>query len=158
MGPYLSPWWDGAGPGLWGGATGGEVARIHGWIKPCGAFLANWATEEWEGEEEEWEGWGAPMWWSHYGAEENLGMLRAAGFEIERAETVSSGGETWLWVLARKGGRALPSCALPPARELDGATRAFLAELEHDNRSPHTLHAYASDLAALHQYHRYYSG
>ncbi|MDP9379888.1 MAG: class I SAM-dependent methyltransferase [Chloroflexota bacterium] len=80
------------------------VGRIHGWLNPGGAFLANWATTAWEGEEEDWEGRGAAMWWSHYGAEENLGMLRAAGFEIERAETVSSGGETWLWVLARKGG------------------------------------------------------
>ncbi len=47
----------------------------------------------------------------------------------------------------------------PPARrELDGATRTCVADLEHDNRSPHTRHAYASDLATLHQYHRYYSG
>jgi SAM-dependent methyltransferase len=77
------------------------VGRIHRWLRPGGAFLANWATTPWEGEEADWEGRGAPMWWSHYGARENLAMLRGAGFAIERAETLSGGGETWLWVLAR---------------------------------------------------------
>ena len=78
------------------------VGRIHRWLKPGGAFLATWAVDEWEGEEENWEGWGAPMWWSHYGAEANLEMLRAASFNIESAEPRTSNGETWLWVLARR--------------------------------------------------------
>lgn len=43
------------------------------------------------------------MWWSHYGAEQNLALLRAVGFAIELAEERSEGAETWLWVLARKG-------------------------------------------------------
>lgn len=77
------------------------VGRIHRWLKPGGAFLATWAVGEWEGEEQNWEGWGAPMWWSHYGAEVNLDMLRAAGFGIEAAEPRTSNDETWLWVLAR---------------------------------------------------------
>lgn len=42
------------------------------------------------------------MWWSHYGATENLALLRAAGFAIEVAEERSEGDEIWLWVLARK--------------------------------------------------------
>jgi cyclopropane fatty-acyl-phospholipid synthase-like methyltransferase len=82
---------------------------IHRWLKPGGLFLANWATSEWEGEEENWEGWGASMWWSHYGEEENLVMLREAGFEISSAKTETSRGtgddEPWLWVLARKMSR-----------------------------------------------------
>ncbi len=78
------------------------VGRIYDWLRPGGAFLANWATSAWEGEEEDWEGWGALMWWSHYGEEENLATLRRAGFAIERAETLTSGVETWLWVLARR--------------------------------------------------------
>ena len=78
------------------------VRRIHGWLRPGGAFFATWATTEWQGEEEDWEGRGAAMWWSNYGAEENLEMLRGADFLIESAETISSGDETWLWVLARK--------------------------------------------------------
>jgi SAM-dependent methyltransferase len=75
--------------------------RVRRWLRPGGLFLATWPIGEWEGEEENWEGWGTPMWWSHYRAEVNLQMLRDAGFEVETEETVTSGGETWLWVLAR---------------------------------------------------------
>jgi ubiquinone/menaquinone biosynthesis C-methylase UbiE len=77
------------------------LARIHRWLKPGGAFLALWAMGDWEGTEPDWEGWGAPMWWSHYGQEANLAMLRAAGFAIESADVRTTQGETWLWVLAR---------------------------------------------------------
>jgi cyclopropane fatty-acyl-phospholipid synthase-like methyltransferase len=79
------------------------VGRIYSWLRPGGAFLANWALSDWEGREENWEGWGAPMWWSHFSADANLDMLRGAGFRIESAEERESGGERWLWVLARKG-------------------------------------------------------
>jgi SAM-dependent methyltransferase len=78
------------------------VRRVHDWLRPGGAFLATWATAEWEGEEEDWEGWGAPMWWSHHDSARNLDMLRGAGFAIEREETVDGDGETWLWVVARR--------------------------------------------------------
>jgi len=74
--------------------------RIHDWLRPGGVFLASWAVHAWEGTEEDWEGWGAPMWWSHYDAETNLRMLRRAGFRIASAETRTSGTETWLWVTA----------------------------------------------------------
>ncbi|MFL5731964.1 MAG: class I SAM-dependent methyltransferase, partial [Chloroflexia bacterium] len=62
------------------------MQRIHNWLKPGGLFLATLATTSWEGSESDWEGWGAPMWWSHYGQDENLDMLREAGFEIGTAE------------------------------------------------------------------------
>jgi hypothetical protein len=75
------------------------VSRIHRWLKPGGRFLATWAIEAWEGKDENWEGWGAPMWWSHYDADANLAMLRDAGFHIEFAERHTAGDETWLWVL-----------------------------------------------------------
>ncbi len=78
------------------------VARIHRWLKPGGAFLALWAVGEWEGTEADWEGWGAPMWWSHYGQEANLAMLQAAGFAITSAEARTHEDERWLWVLARR--------------------------------------------------------
>lgn len=77
------------------------LQRIYRWLKPGGAFLATWAVREWEGEEVDWEGWGAGMWWSHYGADENLEMLHDAGFRVESKEIDARGGETWLWVLAR---------------------------------------------------------
>ncbi len=70
------------------------VGRIHDWLWPGGGFLATWATGAWEGDEANWEGWGAPMWWSHYGPEQSMGMLHAAGLVIERAEKITSGDET----------------------------------------------------------------
>lgn len=80
------------------------IARIAGWLQPGGALLASWATAAWEGEEENWEGWGAPMWWSHFGAEANLAMLRAAGLMVGDRDivTVTGDDETWMWVLAHK--------------------------------------------------------
>jgi SAM-dependent methyltransferase len=83
----------------------GEIRR---WLRPGGAFFATWALGAWEGEEEAWEGWGAPMLWSHHDGETNLKLLRDAGFAVERAEARTTSGargdESWLWVLARKGG------------------------------------------------------
>ena len=78
------------------------VGRIYDWLRPGGRFLATWAIHGWEGEEADWEGWGAPMWWSHHDAATNLALVEQAGFAIERAERRADGGETWLWVLARK--------------------------------------------------------
>jgi len=78
------------------------LARIRRWLKPGGAFLANWAVGEWEGEERDWLGWGAPMWWSHFDRDANLALLRAAGFAVESARARVDGNEKWLWVLARK--------------------------------------------------------
>jgi SAM-dependent methyltransferase len=77
------------------------LRRIGRWLKPGGGFLATWAIQTWEGQEENWQGWGAPMWWSHHDEATNLAMLRDAGFIIETADRRTSSGETWLWVLAR---------------------------------------------------------
>lgn len=88
------------------------IARIHSWLKPGGSFLGTWGVSEWEGREENWEGWGAPMWWSHYGKDQNLDMLRSAGFEIISAE-VREDKETWLWVLARRGREYRPDVLAP---------------------------------------------
>ena len=77
--------------------------RIYQWLKPGRIFLASWATSAWEGEESDWNGWGATMWWSHYDRETNLRMLREAGFSIRSSEVrAGSNGEAWLWTLARK--------------------------------------------------------
>jgi SAM-dependent methyltransferase len=81
------------------------LEEIQRWLRPGGAFLATWALGAWEGEE---EGWGAPMRWSHYDGETSLALLREAGFATLRAEARTTrgarGDETWLWVLAQKGG------------------------------------------------------
>ena len=82
------------------------LGKIRRWLKPGGVFLATWALGEWEGEENDWEGWGAPMRWSHHDGETSLELLRGAGFAIERAEARTTrgtrGDESWLWVFARK--------------------------------------------------------
>jgi 2-polyprenyl-3-methyl-5-hydroxy-6-metoxy-1,4-benzoquinol methylase len=84
------------------------LKRIHRWLRPEGVFLATMTVTDYEGRDEDWEGWGAPMAWSHYDGDTNVAMLRDAGFEIHYAEPRSDGGtgdesETWLWVLARRG-------------------------------------------------------
>lgn len=78
----------------------GLVEDIYRWLEPGGLFLATWATDEWEGEEKDWEGWGAPMWWSNLDPDTNLAMLRDAGFTIESTKILED--ERWMWVLARK--------------------------------------------------------
>jgi 2-polyprenyl-3-methyl-5-hydroxy-6-metoxy-1,4-benzoquinol methylase len=85
------------------------LQSIHRRLKPGGVFLATMTVTDYKGMDENWEGWGAPMVWSHYGSKANMAMLREAGFEIHYAEPRKSKGtgdetETWLWVLA-PGGR-----------------------------------------------------
>jgi 2-polyprenyl-3-methyl-5-hydroxy-6-metoxy-1,4-benzoquinol methylase len=88
-----------------------ELLRsIHRWLKPGGALLATMTVADYEGRDEDWEGWGAPMVWSHYDSKANVAMLRDAVFEIRYAEPRTGGGtgdeaETWLWVLASKRSR-----------------------------------------------------
>jgi 2-polyprenyl-3-methyl-5-hydroxy-6-metoxy-1,4-benzoquinol methylase len=84
------------------------LGRIHHWLRPEGTFLATMTLTDYEGRDDDWEGWGAPMVWSHYDGETNVAMLRGAGFGIRYAEPRTGGGtgdesETWLWVLAHKG-------------------------------------------------------
>ena len=85
------------------------LESIHRWLRPEGVFLATMSVSENEGREEDWEGWGAPMVWSHYDGEANVAMLRGVGFEIQYAEPKTGPGtgdaETWLWILARKRSR-----------------------------------------------------
>jgi 2-polyprenyl-3-methyl-5-hydroxy-6-metoxy-1,4-benzoquinol methylase len=86
------------------------LESIHRWLEPGGSLLATMTVADYEGRDEDWEGWGAPMVWSHYGRNANVAMLRGAGFEMRYAEPRTGGGtgdetETWLWVLARKRSR-----------------------------------------------------
>jgi cyclopropane fatty-acyl-phospholipid synthase-like methyltransferase len=80
------------------------LRNIHRWLEPRGVFLATMTVTDYEGRDEDWEGWGAPMAWSHYDRDANVGMLREAGFELHYAEPRTGvNKETWLWVLTRKG-------------------------------------------------------
>jgi len=78
------------------------IADVFRWLKPGSAFLATWAVTGWEGEEDDWEGWGAAMRWSNHDLETNLGMLREVGFEVNSVETHGDEKETWLWAEARR--------------------------------------------------------
>ncbi len=83
------------------------LADIHRWLEPGGFLLATLTVTDFEGREDDWEGWGAPMAWSHYDERTSVEMVRESGFEIVYAEPrtgkgTGSADETWLWVLARK--------------------------------------------------------
>ncbi len=84
---------------------GALLRKIRRWLKPGGIFLATWPLTEWEGEEENWEGWGATMWWSHFDKQTYIDMLGKSGFEIKWAAEKTSGSETWMWALATKRSR-----------------------------------------------------
>jgi SAM-dependent methyltransferase len=43
---------------------------------------------------------GAPMYWSHFDAENNRRLLREAGFDIQQADEIEDEGEIPLWVIA----------------------------------------------------------
>ncbi len=84
------------------------LAKVQHWLRPGGLFLATLTLTDFVGEDGDWEGWGAPMRWSHYDADTNVAMLRGAGLDVVYAEPRAGGGtgkagETWLWTLARKG-------------------------------------------------------
>lgn len=79
-------------------------ARIAGWLKPGGLFLATLGADEspdWRGE------WlGVPMFFSSHGADENRRLLRDAGLSLVLDEVVAmrepEGEVAFLWVLAQK--------------------------------------------------------
>jgi SAM-dependent methyltransferase len=82
----------------------GKVAR---WLKPGGVVLVNFGREETEGVTvDSWlgekEGW---MYWSAWGVEKSLGVVREAGLEVLLDEVSPPIGESeaeFLWVIARK--------------------------------------------------------
>ena len=82
----------------------GLFARAFAWLRHGGLLLANLgATDapDWTGD------WlGVPMFFSSHGADENRRLLRAAGFELELDEVLTTkepeGDVSFLWVLGRK--------------------------------------------------------
>jgi SAM-dependent methyltransferase len=81
------------------------LRRIAGWLRPGGLFFATMgASDSPDGVEPDWLG--APMFFSHYDAEQNQDMVRRAGLELLSAEVAEEDedGElvAFLWVTARK--------------------------------------------------------
>jgi SAM-dependent methyltransferase len=80
------------------------LARIRGWLRPGGVFLASFGVEDDPGSiEAEWLG--VDMYFSHFSARVNRRLVAASGLEIERAEVIAEPGDRFgarfLWILAR---------------------------------------------------------
>ena len=56
------------------------LKKIHGWLRPGGLFMATLGHRPWTGTEDNWLEAGAPMYWSHTGAETYLRWLEETGF------------------------------------------------------------------------------
>jgi ubiquinone/menaquinone biosynthesis C-methylase UbiE len=67
-------------------------------LKPGGLILTTLGHSDWE---ELGEYYGVKMFWSHYGPEKSMELVRDAGFEIKFSEIVERGGEKLFWILAK---------------------------------------------------------
>jgi ubiquinone/menaquinone biosynthesis C-methylase UbiE len=67
-------------------------------LKPNGVMLVSLGHDEWEGIEEYH---GAEMFWSHYGPERSLQVIKKANFEILFDKFAESGEEKHYWILAK---------------------------------------------------------
>lgn len=80
-------------------------ARIHRWLKPGGKVLFTYATKEYTGSER-FDGYkeflGRQLFYSHKTPEELYRDLAGVGFMIESGDYRDIGGETFLWLTARK--------------------------------------------------------
>ncbi|MEW6490177.1 MAG: class I SAM-dependent methyltransferase [Thermodesulfobacteriota bacterium] len=102
----------------------GMMARIHGWLRPGGLFLANLASRPFGGLYD--PGWlGVPMYWSSLGSQGAQGALRGAGFSVLRAdhaaETDFGRRHTFLWFVAQRepdGSADFPGARAEAARLL----------------------------------------
>lgn len=74
--------------------------KINSFLPTGGLILITMGSGEWEGEEENFHG--AKMWWSHYGRDKNIQIIKDAGFEILLNKIDTSGNEKHLVILARK--------------------------------------------------------
>jgi SAM-dependent methyltransferase len=75
-------------------------ARVHGWLKPGGLFAGTLGSGDNPADHVP-DFHGAPMYWSHFDAENNRRLLREAGFDVLQADEIEDEGETPLWVVAR---------------------------------------------------------
>lgn len=71
---------------------------FHRILKPNGVMLVSMGPDGWEGTDEYH---GVEMFWSHYGPEKSLEIIRDAGFQIIFGKHIVSGGEKHYWILAK---------------------------------------------------------
>jgi SAM-dependent methyltransferase len=79
-------------------------ARIRGWLRPGGVFIASLGVEDDPGGvEADWLG--VDMYFSHFSAKVNRRLVEAAGLVIERADVVTEPEDRhdarFLWIVAR---------------------------------------------------------
>jgi 2-polyprenyl-3-methyl-5-hydroxy-6-metoxy-1,4-benzoquinol methylase len=77
------------------------IRNISVWLRPGGVLLATTGATAWTGQEPNWLGAGAAMWWSHPDAGTYREWLTAAGFTIEHDEFVPEGASGHQLFLAR---------------------------------------------------------
>lgn len=85
--------------------------KIHGWLKPGGVFVFNFATVDAEEIHGEFMGYG--MFWSSFDAEGSQALLREVGFDLLQVEVLQAGDgklekgdpdfdAEFMWVMAQK--------------------------------------------------------
>ena len=79
------------------------LESIADWLRPNGVFLATMTAR---GKEVDFDKcWmGAPMFWSGYDGDTNIGMIRAAGLHIVIIEETEDRDGHFVWLVARKPG------------------------------------------------------
>jgi SAM-dependent methyltransferase len=79
------------------------LTRISAWLRPGGIFAGALGFGD-NAEEREPDWLGAPMYWSHFDAATNLGLLKEAGLDVERSKAIrgTAGAEVFFGVIARK--------------------------------------------------------
>ncbi len=72
--------------------------RIFTWLQPGGYLMATVGHEAWTGQEEDWLGGGAAMYWSHGGDSDYVAWLEEAGLRVlwTRFVPEGTGGHTLL--------------------------------------------------------------
>jgi len=73
--------------------------KINSFLPIGGLILVSMGAEEWEGKE---QFHGVEMFWSHFGEDKNLEIIKNAGFSILFNEIDESGEEKHLFVIAEK--------------------------------------------------------
>jgi cyclopropane fatty-acyl-phospholipid synthase-like methyltransferase len=80
-------------------------ARMRDWLRPGGVLLFTYATRAYTGQDR-FDGYksfmGQELYYSHVTPSELVAQLDAAGLELVEARERSLGGETFLWVTARR--------------------------------------------------------
>ncbi len=75
------------------------LKRLHRLLKINGYLLITMGSSKWEGSE---DFHGTKMFWSHYGREKNVEIVRQAGFKIINEVIDDSGGEKHLVIYAKR--------------------------------------------------------